>query len=164
MKLLLRNSHFGTAVLEAALTLPIVLYMIFFIIESIQINAIQEAIDAAAVECSFDFMSTKCDNEFAKIVKKHFLGVKSNLGLVAYKSDNVSWTVVVYEDFNLNKVSDTFTGKPGGNFNALNDMIKGKPFILTFTYKHHFVTGYIKSKIGKTDSTSIKAHGVGVCN
>lgn len=161
MVLRLRTS--GVAVLEAAFTLPLIMYMIFFIIESIQINAIQEATDAAAVECSLDFMATKCDNEFAVIMKKHMSGIKNNLGLVPYKQDRVSWTIVVYTDFNLDTVYTQFTNSPtSGKFQAFNDDLKGKPFVLTCSYKHQFATGYIKSKLGKTDGGTIRSYGIGV--
>lgn len=52
----------GAAVIETALTIPIVLYLIFFLIELLRIKDIQSALDAIAEECSVQFMFTKSTN------------------------------------------------------------------------------------------------------
>lgn len=52
----------GAAVIEAALTIPIVLYLIFFLVELLRIKDIQSALDAIAEECSIQFMFTKSTN------------------------------------------------------------------------------------------------------
>lgn len=52
----------GAAIIEAALTIPIVLYLIFFLIELLRIKDIQSALDAIAEECSVQFMFTKSTN------------------------------------------------------------------------------------------------------
>lgn len=56
------NSVKGAAVIETALTIPIVLYLIFFLIELIKIKDVQSALDAIAEECSIQFMFTKSTN------------------------------------------------------------------------------------------------------
>lgn len=52
----------GAAIIEAALTIPIVIYLIFFLIELLRIKDIQSALDAIAEECSVQFMFTKSTN------------------------------------------------------------------------------------------------------
>lgn len=52
----------GAAVIETALTIPIVIYLIFFLIELLRIKDIQSALDAIAEECSVQFMFTKSTN------------------------------------------------------------------------------------------------------
>lgn len=48
----------GTTVLETALTLPIILYLIFFCIEIIKIKDVQTALDSIATEAAIQFMSS----------------------------------------------------------------------------------------------------------
>lgn len=61
------NSVKGAAVVETALTIPIVLYLIFFLIELLKIKDVQSALDAIAEECSIQFMFTKSTNVKSQI-------------------------------------------------------------------------------------------------
>lgn len=61
------NSVKGAAVVETALTIPMVLYLIFFLIELLKIKDVQSALDAIAEECSIQFMFTKSTNVKSQI-------------------------------------------------------------------------------------------------
>ncbi len=68
---LFKNNRTGIAVLEASLTLPVVLMMIFFIIEMMKVNNTRTAMDSMALEASLDFVSNKNTNNFNDIIKKY---------------------------------------------------------------------------------------------
>ncbi len=67
----LKKKQSGIAVLEASLTLPIVLIMIFFIFEMINVNNARSAMDTIALEASLDFVANKNTNGFNGIIEKY---------------------------------------------------------------------------------------------
>jgi hypothetical protein len=61
----------GIGVIETALTLPVVCYLIFFILEAIKVNDLKTALDSIAEEAIFDFIISKNTNNFAAIIRKY---------------------------------------------------------------------------------------------
>ncbi len=61
----------GTALLETALTLPIVLYVVFFAIELVRIGLAQSAVDAITKECTFSLMANGNTSKFDEIFAKY---------------------------------------------------------------------------------------------
>lgn len=61
----------GAAILETAITLPIVLYIIFFSIELVRIGLAQAAVDAITKECTFSLMATGKTTNFNGIFAKY---------------------------------------------------------------------------------------------
>lgn len=57
--------------IEVALTLPLVVYLIFFALELIKINLTQIAVDKIAQECTFSLINEKNVKEFDKIFEKY---------------------------------------------------------------------------------------------
>lgn len=49
----------GSSVLEFALTFPVVIYLIFFIIEILRLKDVQTSVDSIAEECATQFMVSK---------------------------------------------------------------------------------------------------------
>ena len=56
---LIKDKYSGLAALEVALTLPVLLMLIFFIIELIRINNTRTAMDSMALEAVLEFIATK---------------------------------------------------------------------------------------------------------
>ena len=61
----------GVAILETAITLPIVLYMVLFSVELIRIGLAQNAVDAITKECTFQLMATGKVDKFDEIFEKY---------------------------------------------------------------------------------------------
>lgn len=68
---LIKDRYSGLAALEAALTLPVLLMLIFFIIELIRVNNTRTAMDSMALEAVLEFIATKSTANFEKIITKH---------------------------------------------------------------------------------------------
>lgn len=61
----------GVAILETAITLPIILYIVFFSIELIRIGVAQSAVDAITKECTMELMATGTIAKFDEIFQKY---------------------------------------------------------------------------------------------
>lgn len=70
-KSLLKKRKTGVAVLEACLTLPVLMMMIFFIIEMMKVNNTRTAMDSIALEASLTFVADKNTGDFKKIIEKY---------------------------------------------------------------------------------------------
>ncbi|MDR1983184.1 MAG: pilus assembly protein [Holosporaceae bacterium] len=89
MKLFTRKYR-GSVAVEAALTFPIVCYLIFFILEIMKINDTQIAADSIATEMAFAFMASRNTDNFDEIVNQY---------KPPYISENkITWYFYVYED------------------------------------------------------------------
>lgn len=66
-----KKKSMGVAILETALTLPIVLYMVFYTIELVRIGLAQAAVDAITKECTFSLMATGKVSKFDEIFAKY---------------------------------------------------------------------------------------------
>ncbi len=151
------------AILDAALTLPIICWLIFFILESMFVNQIQGALEAIAVECTFDFITSKKTDNFETIIKKH---------LPESQAKNAHWYFVVYKDLETmcgtsshggediiyenwriqftnsatthsNALTIKNAAKPEDSFGSEKTpdemkSLSGKAFMLTFVYDYKF--------------------------
>ncbi|MDR2158172.1 MAG: hypothetical protein LBO02_02540 [Holosporaceae bacterium] len=61
----------GSLAIEAAITLPIICYLVFFILELMKINLTQTAIDIITSEATFDFAVNKKVSNISAIIAKH---------------------------------------------------------------------------------------------
>ena len=61
----------GVAALEAALTLPVLMAIIFFIIEMMKVNNARTAINSIALEATMHFVATKDTASFENIIERH---------------------------------------------------------------------------------------------
>ncbi|MBO4405592.1 MAG: pilus assembly protein [Alphaproteobacteria bacterium] len=66
-----RKRSTGVAILETALTLPVVLYIVFFSIELIRMELAQTAVDSITRECTFSLMAKGNVSDFDNIFRKY---------------------------------------------------------------------------------------------
>ncbi len=66
-----RKRFHGVAILETALTLPLVLYLILFSLEFIRIGLAQNAVDMITKECTFQLMAKGKIDKFDEIFGKY---------------------------------------------------------------------------------------------
>lgn len=78
----------GSVIIETALTLPIVLLLIFFTLEILRLNIAQVIMESIAVEATFAFIDEKKTDSFISIIQKH---VTSNIG-------EIKWYFAVYKN------------------------------------------------------------------
>jgi hypothetical protein len=69
--MLIKRNHSGIAALEASLTLPIILIVIFFILEMMKVNNTQTAMDTMIFEATLEYIVTRSTGKFADIIKKY---------------------------------------------------------------------------------------------
>ena len=90
----------GVAVIETAITLPIILYVVFFSIELIRMSIAQSAIDAITKECTLKLMATGTVEGFDNIFQKY---QKSTWGIPL---KNFRYYVRIYaDDENINPIT-----------------------------------------------------------
>ena len=58
----------GTAVLEAALCIPVLLYLMFFTLEVIRVGVYQVAVDNMALKLAFEYSGLKSSTNFEKVI------------------------------------------------------------------------------------------------
>ncbi len=187
---IIRKRIRGAAIIEAAFTMPIILWIIFFILESIMINRLQAAIEAVAMECTFDFIVSKNTANFNTIIAKH---------LSTSEQKNLSWYFLIYDDL-ATMCTDTFgediivnsstrvqlgakssthtkgtrhdkpaTPKEGEGEQTITAK-SGNAFVLTLSYQYKFSSALVSQFFsGGHNTTNKKAfilwsRGCGVCN
>ena len=88
----------GGATVEMAFTLPIVLYLLFFVIEILRMKDAQTAVDSIAEECAIQFMSSKSTTtslslpyplDFSAIIEKYRPRYMSK--------DNITYYFTIFE-------------------------------------------------------------------
>ncbi|MDR2794202.1 MAG: pilus assembly protein [Holosporaceae bacterium] len=161
----------GSVVIEAALTLPIVLLLIFFALEITRLNIAQVTMEAIAAEATFNFIAKKMTIDFENIIKKHmtfncgevrwYFAVYENLdtmfSIFPYGAEDIYW----YPDKSLYMKTDaSFIQKSGdmeltdpqypeNSFSSDNPSdnyktLSGKVFVLTFVCDFKFSLDLIK--------------------
>ncbi len=97
---LIKDKYSGLAALEAALTLPVLLMLIFFIIELIRINNTRTAMDSMALEAILEFIATKSTTKFETIITKH--------KPAAIPRDNIKYYFTVYDSLESMCATDPY--------------------------------------------------------
>ncbi|MCR4556171.1 MAG: pilus assembly protein [Alphaproteobacteria bacterium] len=97
-----RKRFRGVAILETAITLPIVLSVVLFSLEFIRIGLAQSAVDTITKECTFRLMATGKVDKFDEIFKKHKpLGIP--LG-------NFRYYIRIYADDDVSPMTENHQG------------------------------------------------------
>lgn len=97
---LIKDKYSGLAALEVALTLPVLLMLIFFIIELIRINNTRTAMDSMALEAVLEFIATKSTTKFETIITKH--------KPAAIPRDNIKYYFTVYDSLESMCATDPY--------------------------------------------------------
>lgn len=97
---LIKDKYSGLAALEVALTLPVLLMLIFFIIELIRINNTRTAMDSMALEAVLEFIATKSTKKFETIITKH--------KPAAIPRDNIKYYFTVYDSLESMCATDPY--------------------------------------------------------
>jgi hypothetical protein len=66
-----RRKFQGIGAIETVLTLPVICYLIFFILETMKINDLKTALDSIVEEAVFDFIASKNTANFSAIIAKY---------------------------------------------------------------------------------------------
>jgi hypothetical protein len=66
-----RSASKAVITLEAALTLPAICYLVFFLLEMVKINVAQTAVETIAAECTFEFITSGNNKDFDSIISKY---------------------------------------------------------------------------------------------
>ncbi|MBO6055429.1 MAG: pilus assembly protein [Alphaproteobacteria bacterium] len=98
-----RKRFRGVAILETAITLPIVLYVVFFSIELIRIGLAQNAVDTITKECTFQLMAT------GKVDKDKFDGIFKKYKPLGIPLGNFRYYIRIYSD-----ITDMMSKPPYG--------------------------------------------------
>lgn len=94
----------GAAIIEAALCIPIVLYLLFFILEAVKVAIYQITLDSIAIESAFEYSAFKDTSKFDAILKK-------NLPFSAMSKDDIRCYINVYPSLEKLASNPSFGGK-----------------------------------------------------
>jgi hypothetical protein len=170
---LLAKKQHGSAVIEVALTFPVLCYLMFFMLEMIKINDLQTAVESISTEMAFEFMASKKTDKFEQILKKYkppfvkegnikwYFDMYNNLQEM---STNTSFGEIIWpENDEQNSFSfvaenyidadknNSFTQSINGKFHLTNCKkldtkvdYSGKPFVLTVVCDYSFQDNFTK--------------------
>ena len=163
----------GTAVLEAALCVPVLLYLMFFTLEAIRIGIYQVAVDNMALKLAFEYSGLKSSTNFEKVI--------NDSKPAFFKSmDGIYCRVYVFSDLNTlvkstqmneapqwENTSNLSIRNPDGT--VLNsEATSGCAFIVTVSYKFPFSSAFIKKLFagGKNygDNFLLWGRAINVCS
>lgn len=178
----------GSAMVEFALTLPMVLALIFFLIEVLRMKDVRTAIDGMVGECSVQFMFSKSTDDggftFDKIIEKYrpsyiskkdityYFTIfdsaedlyKDNATFSAYwpKSESSSQQIGgAGKKLKLKNYKKPEFGLASGS--SSKGFLNGKAFVLTFVLRYKFANGWI-AKMLKIATSPQAGGGTGGTN
>jgi Flp pilus assembly protein TadG len=182
----------GSVAIEAALTFPVVCYLIFFILEIMKVNDTQIAVDSISVEMAVAFMASRNTDNFDDIIAQYkppyisqnkitwYFSVYDDLSAMnneaADSSDEVYWPSNSQDSRNpdMNAVMLTDYQSPEKSFNIENSDAKfrtlsGKAFILIVVCDYQFSSDFVKrifTSRKQTEEGKYLVHGkcAGVCS
>ena len=103
----------GTALIEAAVTLPLICALIFFAIELVKMNLTQVAVDSITRECTFSLIANGTVKEFDNIINKYRPGF--------VPASKFRYYFMVFENLESMMAATPYGGQsigyPGGNGN-----------------------------------------------
>ncbi len=165
----------GTAVLEAALCVPVLLYLVFFTIEAIRIGVYQIAIDNMALKLAFEYGALKSSTNFDAVVnaaKPAFFKSMNNihcricvypdLGTLVGSSSAGVGNIMDDPPWSTSLVSIRYPS------NSISETTTGSAVVVTVSYPFPFSSPFIKKLFagGKNygDKFLLWGRAVNVCN
>lgn len=137
----------GTAVLEAALCIPVLLYLMFFTLEVIRVGVYQVAVDNMALKLAFEYSGLKSSTNFEKVIEDSKPAFFKSM-------DGIYCRIHVFPDLDTlmksNKTNETpewlDTTTPSIRYSEemTSDTSSGCAFIVTVSYKFPFSSEFIK--------------------
>lgn len=161
----------GTAVLEAALCLPVLFYLIFFIIEIFRVGVYQVVVDNMALKLAFEYSALKSSANFEKIIE--------DTKPVLFKSmDNIHCRICVFRNLDALLNSRSISEDPQWMKSSLvsirypdgtiSETTAGCAFVVTVSCDFPFSSSFIKKMFaGGTnygDSFLLWSRTVNVCH
>lgn len=156
----------GTAVLEVALCIPVLLYLIFFTLEIIRIEIYQVAIDNMVLHLAFEYSGRKDYGNFEKIVEA--------LKPPFFKSmNNIHCHIHVFSNLTTLMKSNVTKADPEWDNQSLTKKgiekaTSGCAFVVTVSYKYPFTSAFVEKLFagGKRYNNNFLIWGraINVCN
>lgn len=136
----------GTAVLETALCIPVLLYLIFFTLEIIRIEIYQIAIDNMTLHLAFEYSGRKSSENFKKIVeslKPPFFKSMNNIHCHVHVFSNLTKLMESNVTRNNPEWENKLSTDPQYE-TGLNKTTSGCAFMITVSYKYPFTSAFVE--------------------
>jgi hypothetical protein len=160
----------GLAMLEASFSFPIVLMLIFFMLEMLRVNTVKTALETIATETLVDFAVSKKTTDFAATINKYkpayikaesikyYFAIYENFDQMCaespFGSEDIYWpgsaglSSGVYlpsrgDDFLARKNDLVLTDRTKPETNAFPDGLNNKVFVLTFVCDFSFSSSFV---------------------
>ncbi|GHT91398.1 hypothetical protein FACS1894122_03750 [Alphaproteobacteria bacterium] len=162
----------GGALAETAITLPVFLILMFFMLETIKVYMTKVAIESIAAEATFVFIEEKSAERFNDIIDKHrpayiphdsitwhfsiYENLETMCNVPPYGAEDIYWYTPnsVDKDTYLTSGGSGFIERAGhmanvdditpeSTFPKKSDLV-GKAFVLTFVCDYQFSSPYVK--------------------
>lgn len=158
----------GIAVLEAALCIPVVMYLIFFTLEVLRVGIYQVAVDGMALKLAFEYSGLKSSTNFEKVI--------NDSKLAFFKSmDGIYCRIHVFPDLKSLVKSEKMNESPQWenistpSIRYSDDMIpettSGCAFIVTISYKFPFSSELVKKLFaGDGNNFLLWGRSINVCS
>lgn len=177
-------NNYGIAVFETCLTFPVILIFIFFIIEIMNVNNSQAAMDSIALEATLDFVSNKNTNRFVEIIKKYkpfnvninniryYFAIYDSLETMCehtpfgnetpfWPTDKTEYPPSIYIGENFQERGPNALQLPDITRPELADgsnLLTGKVFVLTVVCDYKFSSGFVGRLFAGGANTNDKQH------
>lgn len=178
----------GSVMLEAALTLPIVIYIMLYSLELLHMNRMQTAIDAIAEKCTIDYIANHDSTKFEEIINQYLSNSdrsKLSYSFTLYESIEKMQETSPYGGSDIywpEDVSSYISSSSKSRLKAVgyivdNDKapektqkaLAGCAFVLTFVFDYQFYSHLTSTFFSGGTNTADKkkyllwSRGVGIC-
>ena len=184
------NTMRGSIMLEAALTFPIIIYIILFSLEMVHLQRVQTSIDAIAEACTIDYITYHDSSRFTSIIneylsstdRKHLMysftvyeSLEKMSEAAPYGGTDICWpgdtsSYIATTSTQLKAVGYIVDNVQTPEANqAVRDKIPGCAFVLTFVFDYNFFSHLTRALFSGGSNTTDKkkyllwARGVGIC-
>ena len=161
----------GSMIIEAALCIPVVIYLIFFTFELIRIGVYQVAVDNMALKLAFEYSGLKSSTNFDQVIEKakpSFFKSMEGMYCRIYVAESLQALLgsgKMQEDPSWSSSSPSIRNIPdGSSFSPFS----GCAIMITVSYKFPFSSEFIKKLFagGKNygDNFLLWGRAINVCN
>ena len=161
----------GSMIIEAALCIPVIVYLIFFTFELIRIGVYQIAVDNMALKLAFEYSGLKSSTNFDQVIEKakpSFFKSMKDIYCRIYVAENLQDLLdssKIREDPSWSSSSPSIRNIPDGSSFPTSS---GCAIMVTISYKFPFSSAFLKKLFagGKNygDNFLLWGRSVNVCN